>query len=259
MADPCQKQRTAVTSLEAERDGLQEQLQSASTPQKSAIAAQIKGVNKQITTAKAKLSSCIATTPPAPAPLTITLRSLSCQAETSEFSGSDEPYVLVYTADLTTFPAPQSDVTRSNVESDVDKNEARTLNVPVWGINGAARIIRRPEDVLILIALIENDNSSVGAVVSTVRLAMQAELVRAVANRLDRARLVQTLSDAMKGAIGTAVLTGVTDPDDLLSVRELEITPTLLRDVGFGGRADAFLGLGGGGGSYLLKFELVRA
>jgi hypothetical protein len=248
-----------LEALEAERDALQEQLQHASTPQKPAIAAEIKAINKQITAAKAQLNACIANTPPTPVPLTITLRSLFCQEETSEFSGSDEPYVIVYTADLTTIPAPRSDVAWSGVLTDVDKGEGRDLNIRVWGFNGAAQVIRRPEDVILLVALMEHDESSAASVVSAVRLAMQAELVRAVANRLDRARMVQTLTDAMKGAIGAAVVTGVPNRDDLLSVRELPITPALLRSVGFGGRADAFLDLGGDGSSYRFKFELTRA
>ena len=259
MADPCQSHKSKVASLEAEKAGLQADLQEASTPQKSGIVAQINAVNKQITKAKADLNACVANTPAPPVSLTITLRSLFCQRETSEISSSDEPYVLVYAADLSTLPAPQSDVTRSGVQSDVDAGEGRDLNIPVWGINGAPRVIRRPEDVLLLVALVEHDESSVGAVASTVRLAMQAELVRAVANRLDRARMVQTLSDAMKGAIATAILTGVPNSDDLLSVRELPITPALLRSVAFAGRADAFLDLGGDGSSYRFKFELIRA
>lgn len=261
MADPCQNHKNTLASLEAERDGLQAQLHEASTGQKAAIAAQVRMVNQQITKAKADLAACINRTSPQPVSLTITLRSLHCQRETGEFgvTPSDEPYVIVYTADMTTLPAPRSDVAWTGVMTDVDEGEARNFNVRVWGFNGAAQIIRSPDNVILLAAVVEHDESSASAVVSAVRLGMQAELVRAAANRLDRTRMVQTLTDAMRGAIGAAVLTGVPNPDDLLSVRELPLTPTLLRDVAFGGRADAFLDLGGGGGAYRLKFELARA
>lgn len=54
----CRPIEQMIQGLIAERDSLQEQLQSASTPQKSGIASQIKQINRKIAGQRAALTRC---------------------------------------------------------------------------------------------------------------------------------------------------------------------------------------------------------
>src|SRR5690349_10987689 len=160
-----------------------------------------------------------------------TVTQIECLVAKKEL-GPDEPYLLIATFDLThtvsvvglPVPIPAVNVVKIGPWSSVTYGETRpvgelpsTHRPAFWDTEAKARPIAHPTDVIVLVAMMENDGSSPDAIRGAVRTALQA----AMADNLNRAysSLVTTMVSNMQGAIETSVGLGLgasgLNPDDL--------------------------------------------
>jgi hypothetical protein len=147
----------------------------------------------------------------------ITFDQLHCEEETDWDGGSihDEAYVVFFIADLSGFPAPAMAV-RTDVFTDLDTGDRRNRSEPrLWGLAGADTRIGNADNVLILAAVMEHDDSTAGDVRTAVQLAMPALLLGYQNAGLSRATIVDNLRRDMDALLDNAAfVSGPANPDD---------------------------------------------
>lgn len=91
----------------------------------------------------------------------IAFMEMRCLDETNEPSASDEPYAVFFTVDLhrLSLGKPDYKLSRTGVFEDTDAGELKRQWVRIWGINGEPQPIDDPDKVIILVGLVEHDNS----------------------------------------------------------------------------------------------------
>ena len=173
---------------------------------------------------------------------------LEC-VETQGEGSPDEPYVVFFVADLSAGFIAKTMVRGSGVFRDVDDGEThrrldRQKHPPtenplvLWGIDGKRAPIKNPDDVVILVALMENDKSSPEAVVNAVQASLAVDLNQYRADGLSRAQIVSKLISNMNGAIDLGKATGGIDQDERLgTTQEFRLTAKLLDDARKGSTA----------------------
>jgi hypothetical protein len=214
-----------------------------------------------------------------PIPITIAVTKVRCIEQTDGFFlEDDEPYVIVFAADLTTFP-PSAEATLYGPWADVDSGDllqtiplAAVPNLtdaqmdaiplpwrrPCWGLNRLPTVIERPDDVVILAAVLENDNATPNSVRALVKAAMIGALVGFDGIVLDRTAFVARLINDMNGALdGTAATGGIDFDERIGSTKELRLTAKDLAKVATGPVVKT-LQYFGEGAHYRVAFELVR-
>ncbi|MBA3712869.1 MAG: hypothetical protein H0W76_10535 [Pyrinomonadaceae bacterium] len=204
-------------------------------------------------------------------PVKIAVTHITCEIETDEV-GADEPYVLVTGINLKT-PIPNVEVTRYGPWKDVDKGETHKTvplqNLPpgvnpdqlpifvwrklCWGLNGKAAAINSPDDVILLVSLMEHDDGSPGAARELVKAAVVAGLAASIGtSRAERVpKLIRDTNDALK------LPTGAPSFDERVgSTQELSLSQKLL-DVN-GCNKSKCLTFNGDGGRYKVCFEVSK-
>lgn len=214
-------------------------------------------------------------------PLSISVHSIRCIEETDE-AGADEPYVLVFAVDLRKklagFTAPVGAVEMYGPWEDTDKGEAKSVVLdgsaaavalkkvfphwrfprPFWGIGGAPSAIAAPDDVVLLVQMMENDDATASDVRSLVNAQMVASLGGAVNSDMNRSELVSHLSRAMRDAAEMARKTGIPNADDRVGgVKELRLAASDLSKAA-GGSHQKTLEFAGDGGKYRVRFEMRK-
>lgn len=217
----------------------------------------------------------------ATAKLSISVHSIRCVEETDE-AGADEPYVLVFAADLSKtlagFTAPVGAVERYGPWEDTDKGEAKSVvlegsaaavalkktfphwrfPMPFWGIGGTPSAISDPDDVVFLVQVMENDDATASDVRSLVNAQMVASLGGVVNSDMSRSDLVSHLRRAMRDAAEMARKTGIPNADDRVGgVKELRLTASDLSKAA-GGSHQKTLEFTGDGGKYRVRFEMRK-
>jgi hypothetical protein len=166
-------------------------------------------------------------------PIQISFRRLHC-AETQGEGSSDEIYVIFFIADLGGGAIAKAITRNSGKFGDVDDDETHVRREPLvlWGIDGQAAPIRKPDDVLILVGLMENDESSMKAVVDAVQSTLSVNLNQYRIDGLSRSDLVKKMIQSMNGALDLGAATGGINQDDRLgSVQEFRLCTEFLTDV----------------------------
>ena len=187
-------------------------------------------------------------------PFILTVNEIHCIEDTDEFD-SDEPYVLVFVADITRPPmpvvptvgdiediiqnlVPTARTTRYGPWDDVDPGEHFfTLPIPIgadpeavdavqvpwrrpcWGIGGGAATVADADDLLVLVALMEHDNGEPAGV----RTGLHAQTFAALtgyfsdyaADRMTRQELVARLRGDIDDALTGPITFGFIEGDDL--------------------------------------------
>jgi hypothetical protein len=193
---------------------------------------------------------------------TLDFRQLRCREETDWDQGtaSDEPYVLFFVTNTAT---GQADVLRTEVFSGVDTGETRTrLGQPrLWGLNNnAASPLPNASNIIVLAAVMENDASEAGEIVTGIRPILGANLLMYVRNGFTRATIVSNLRSDMDNAIDMmAVASGVSNPDDRIGrTQELLLTHTNLNDAAAGRAVDLSIQFRDSGedATYIVSFRL---
>ena len=211
-------------------------------------------------------------------PFVIAVISLHCIVDTDEFD-SDEPYVLVFVADITRQNlVPAARTTMYGPWGDADPGETMvTTPIPdgapaqfivdalpwrraCWGIGGGPATIGDAEDLLVLVALMEHDNGSPGGV----RTGMHAQVFAAlagyfpeyVADRMTRQELVDNLRRDIDGALSGPIAFGFIEGEDLAGpATEVPVTNDDLEAL-HNGAVERDIDLKGDGGHYRVRFEL---
>ena len=175
---------------------------------------------------------------PVNTPLTVSFYTLHCVDDTVE-ANDDEPYVVFFTANLKSGIVATTDARRSTLFGGVEAGDDRfeqTLDfsknpivdvhpVMLWGIKGKPAPILDPNDIIILVAVMENDSSSPDSVVTAVDSNLAAKLQIYRANGFSRAKIVEKLITDMNGAIDLAILSGGLDKDERLGpAKEFQLT-----------------------------------
>jgi hypothetical protein len=154
----------------------------------------------------------------------IAFMEMRCLKETSELSASDEPYAVFFTADLHG-AIPKSAVVRTKVFEDTDKGELKKQWVRIWGVNHEAQPITNPDKVIILVALMENDESDPDLVVTTARAEMFGNLAALATSGISRPQMVSELIKSLNASVHGGAAPGFLNPDDRIgSAQELRIT-----------------------------------
>lgn len=202
-------------------------------------------------------------------PVTIALTKIKCLIETDEV-GSDEPYVLVTAIDLKNFPLPNVEVTKYGPWKEVDKGDTATTmpiqpGVPIdslpfivwrrlaWGPGGSPKAIAHPNDVILLMSLMEHDDGDTSATRTIVKGAVVTSL--AASTSMTRSQRVSKLIADINGAL--EIPTGAPNFDDRVgSTQEFRLSSALL-DVG-GGAKNKTLTFRGDGGKYQATMQVKK-
>lgn len=187
---------------------------------------------------------------------------LECVDDTDEWN-DDEPYIVTFTADFGPM-IPTTLTRRSSVfEGDLsmEAGDTRSYNMRIWGTQlknntPVPAAIPSRADVIMLVALVENDSSSPDSVKAAVQAALTPVVFNLKQTDADRPSMVKELANAMKGAIELGAGSGGIDMDELLDIDELFFTSNDVQKARVKGSAQKTLTLVGDDGIYKARFLL---
>jgi hypothetical protein len=208
--------------------------------------------------------------PPSPT-LVVKLKRVYCKAETSEESASDEVYALLSATYLLRDNLWASPVGTklTRVYQEMDAGEDRPVDVPLWGPMGIPYPIRVSENAIILVALMEHDDTDEStrekagiAISQGLRSVLKAKPATATP-----AQIVTALKSRMDLDIGSWLVDfpGLLDPDDddrIGYIRQLVLTGDDVQRAQRGETIKKALSFKAGpdddDGEYQLDFELSK-
>jgi hypothetical protein len=123
---------------------------------------------------------------------------------------------------------------------------------PCWGLNGKAAAINHPDDVIMLVSVMEHDDGNTGAARTVVKSAAIATMAGSMG--MSRADRVTKLKRDIDGALDLP--TGAPNFDDRVGTKELRLDAALLQ-VGNGAK-EKKIEFAGDGGQYRVRFELRK-
>ncbi len=174
-------------------------------------------------------------------------------------------YTLNIPTSLSNIAVPDARVFKAGVFGDVDSGQTRFLATRIWDTNGNPAIITKPDKVLILVAMVEQDDTGADFVRTALQTAMAAIAPTNIAPLLkgnDRAAFAQRMTEGMQGALKGA-LKAVVPPlsqDDLIGpVKQLPITSALLQKVGLQGTQTILLDFASSDARYTVGFKIQQA
>lgn len=176
--------------------------------------------------------------------------------------GNDEPYCVFFVAEniSSALPVPKGIVFRTKVfKDDEGTNDGDTSHqwVPLWNLKQQPAPISNPADIIVLAALIENDDSDPNAVTSTMQATLTASLVAAKSANYSRAEMVTKLAADMFGAMGIGIMSGGLNSDERIGYpKEVVLTTHDINQARNGHRVEKVLNFQGDGGSYDVGFYL---
>jgi hypothetical protein len=195
--------------------------------------------------------------------LQIYLKEVHCAEETDEV-GADEPYVLVVTVNLAStinvagfpVPVPAFEVFRYGPFDDMDEDETHAapgISQSFWGVNGQPADLTDPDQVIFIVAVMENDNGDPEALRGIVKGEVGSSVLGSLA--APRAEKVTALLNDVNSALGTP--TGAPNFDDQVGFpQELRFSNEELATLAEPGQTVIkTLHFNGDGGQYRLAFE----
>jgi hypothetical protein len=216
------------------------------------------------------------------APITIAVKSIQCLKETSDSGSSDEIYVASMAVDLRrvngVVPAPTLRVAVTGTWEGVDEGDVgQTVppppnfpegidGIPIvwrrrcWGMNGTPAFLNTPTDVIIISALMEEDDrfGDVRSVVTGLMTGGLASLLLPFnLGQITRAQLRDQLIALFNGAVKTAGAGFPSSDDQIDSAKALELTAADLT-AAQGGKTVKSLRFQGQGGDYHVYYEISR-
>lgn len=220
-------------------------------PGHEAAVAVLAQIDADIAATEAELELCLAQEEQAdnPVPQNIlgTVEKIQCHAASKEV-GSDEPYLIIASFDMTNsinlgmvgVTLPGINVVKVGPWSGVGPNETHNAsaltpqNRPAfWNLSGLGSSIANPQDVIFLVACMENDGSSPDNIRGLVRTELLA--ARVTNTNLAYSGYVTNMISNMTGAIETGRLVPgqpTLNFDDLIDdVKQLTLTTNDLADL----------------------------
>lgn len=275
---PCLPLQQKIGRLQQELEGLNETGDPNGPFRKPdpVTLAERRSLVREISSVNGQLTSCIVKHTGTNVPMTVTFESIFCgdQNDTQVLfiPEADEPYLIVYALNLpTTIPTnlspsnflPDARAFKIGTMHGVDSGESVSRPTDVWDTNGRAQVIADPNRVVILVALLEEDDS--GA--DYVRTAVQTGMPVVIATNLPalftdpegfRARLLE----GMRGVIATALNLFPLPPesaDDLIgAVQQIRLTRTMLNNAIVRGSVPIPLNFATSDTRYSASFRLRR-
>jgi len=218
----------------------------------------------------------------------IAVKSIHCDDDTDEAT-DDEPFVVVFAVDITPLAAgvpvtlPKAAVTVTGPWSEGDDppdhgtvklpplSAGQTENsldaIPVvwrkhcWGlVNGEGAPIEDPDNVILLVSLLERDDGSNSDWRGSFEAAMTGDLAAAVNNGGSRSDLVATLKDRFNANVNTVRKIGFPNRDDQIGLsKELRLDNDDLKAARKGTTTKSLRFQGDGGADYTVNFELTSS
>lgn len=192
--------------------------------------------------------------------LHIHFTSLRCHEETNE-AGSDEPYVVVATADLANFvatpgipiPIPAVEVFRIGPFGDVDGAETHSLPEPqfIWGVSRKPAPLPDPAQAIIAVGLMEQDDGRPESLRGIVKGIVSSSVFNSLS--LDRPGKVANFLRDMNSALRTPT-GGPSFDEQVGGPQELQFTADELRRAEAGEKIVKNLVFRGDGGHYTVTF-----
>ena len=219
--------------------------------------------------------------PPPPAvPLTLTLTNFVCLDQSDEIrilfgfnTEDDEPYAVVFAVDLkianlavASLPVGAINSKMTLIGALADVNEGEEVSAPgnvIWGLSNASDLVTSANNLIVLVAMMENDDGSPSQVRTVLEKAAQASLFSNLpaftSLQIPRQELVSRIIADMDGAMGAAKV-GVPNPDDNIgAIQELRFFQFELDDIYKNrGPVEKSLTFEGDDAKYVLKFKMFR-
>ncbi|PDZ59284.1 LGFP repeat-containing protein [Bacillus thuringiensis] len=192
----------------------------------------------------------------------IYLKSLRCHVETDEV-GADEPYILITTVNLASsvsvagfpVPLPAYEVVKYGPFGDVDGAEthfAPGIAQPFWGLTNNPERLDNPDNVIFVVALMENDDGDPENLRGIVKGIVSGSVFGSLS--FDRTNKVIKLINDVNSALGTP--TGAPNFDDKVGdPQELRFSREELERAAADSPVPKDLQFRGDGGHYTLTFE----
>ena len=212
-------------------------------------------------------------------PFTLRVSFLRVLEESDESSASDEPYVLVWLADIGK-ALPSSRTTKIGPWENADAGELMRAVPPddlfaplapvladlviaddIWGMNGKPAKVQSPDDLIVLVAACEHDNRNTNQVRTMVNGIMAGALASQLGSNLTRAERVDQLKAQFRDAVNQALVSApnINNDERVGPVQELRLTKADLDKVASAGVAKRTLTFNGGDeGSYRVELRLER-
>lgn len=181
----------------------------------------------------------------------IFFKSFKCISEINEVSVDEEIYGLVSVVNMQN-ALPTFDIFSTNLISNVDAGETKTVNLPVWGTGLFLDPITNQDQVVILVTLMEQDNGSpklyhtFGKIIATASIASSLTATRP--------QRVASLSADMKRFFSADLGLPFVMDDDHIATVELRLTAA---DIASTQRIEKTITLKSNQGNYTATFELV--
>jgi hypothetical protein len=202
-------------------------------------------------------------------PLTVRLKKIYCREETSDGSDADEVYAFLHSTYLNR-QSPFAGLTRATrVYENFDEGDSLKVDVAAWGPMDLPHPISKPENAIVLVALMENDVD----VDSVDRKAAAQSITRGLRSVLDTLPATATTAQfvaAMKSRMATDILGTVGFPKPLFpdvderigTVQQLVLTSNDVEAAEDGQLVKKSLWFKAGpdddDGEYRLDFEISR-
>jgi hypothetical protein len=247
-------------------------------PPKPVLNGEWKKLQTKITNKRLALRACEESLiPNTPVPVTLTLTTFHCLDQSDEFRlffgfniEDDEPYALVFAVDINlsfaSIPIGVANSKMSLIGALADVDEGDELSAPanvIWGLSNAPSLISTADNLIVLVAMMENDSGSPAQARSTLELAAKAALLANVGlmanGSIPRQELVNRMIAQMDGVMGAAKL-GAPNPDDNIgAIQELRFFQVELDHIYRNlGPIEKSLTFEGDDAKYVLKFKLFR-
>jgi hypothetical protein len=285
VADKCDPIRAELHDLEVKLKGIRqfEQPEPGQKPQRNPDWGEAANLVKKARSSLRKCEESLGLPkpppppPPDPVPVTLTLTNFVCLDQSDDIRvfgfnvEDDEPYAVVFAVDLKVVnfvgPIPvgatNSKMTLVGPLADVDLEELSAPPNVIWGLSNAPDLVTSADNLIVLVAMMENDTGSPDQVRSVLEAAAQGSLIANlpafISQQIPRQELVNRIIAGMAGAMGLAKV-GVPDPDDNIGhIQELRFSQfDLVRIYEGGGAVEKSLTFEGDDAKYVLKFRMFR-
>jgi len=161
-------------------------------------------------------------------------------------------------------PIPSVNIVRTPVKSITD-GTSQALSSIIWGTNLNNAGVPIPEvitpsgdNAIILLACIENDNSSPDDILNSIRGLVISAIFNGFLNNAPRLTMVANIRSAMQSGYNLGKLGGFTDPDDLIAIVEYSIPEKSFRKLFFSGGSSDFVMFGISGPIYVANLTLNK-
>ncbi len=243
---------------------------------KPVISKEWKDLDLRIRRTRASLQACEESLIPITiGPLTLTLTRFECLDQSDEFNlpiigntENDEPYALVFAVDLQiqgsiAVGKDNSKMTLVGPLADVGIGERTAPFNIIWGLNNGPDFISSPDNFIVLVAMMENDDGSASqartVLEKTAKVSLLANVGLFTDKKIGRQELVSRIVNDMNGFMRGATAGFINFDDNIGPIRELRFSQAELdhiyRDLG---PIDKNLTFEGDGARYILKFRMFR-